>query len=189
MNNQQNNRNCPSNQQNNQNCPSNRQNNRTENKKNQNAQDQNSRNCQNWRYFLRNIMECDGNFRRIFCFAVRFVSISTQSIGKWRKKNLQSPFRSAILLNRTQKGTVVKMDKISRTYHRGRVLCTLFALGDGFAVSIEENDERTERTFFSLDDAKLVFRTACTLELLPSVLCEFCDFLTEEKIISAWISL
>lgn len=92
---------------------------------------------------------------------------------------------SYTIINGIQKGTVEKMDKISRTYHRGRVLCTLFAVNDSFAVSIEENGEHSEQIFFSLDDAKLVFRTACTLELLPSVLNEFCDFLTEEKIISA----
>lgn len=99
MNNQQNNRNCPSNRQNNQNCPSNRQNNRTENKKNQNAQDQNQQELSELTIFSAEYYGMRRKFPPHFLFCRPFC----EHIHAKHRKMTKEKFAIAVLLRYTIK--------------------------------------------------------------------------------------
>lgn len=65
-------------------------------------------------------------------------------------------------------------------YHRNRVKCRLTVCGSGRKIEIQDGANIAEAVFTDLDEADLVYLSACGLELLPDCLHELCMFIRHE---------
>lgn len=65
-------------------------------------------------------------------------------------------------------------------YHRNRVSCRLTVCGSGRKVEISDGRTAAEEVFSDADEAKLVYLSACGLELLPDCLHALCLHIRRE---------
>lgn len=65
-------------------------------------------------------------------------------------------------------------------YHRNRVSCRLTVCGSGRKIEICDGSTTAEEVFSEADEAKLVYLSACGLELLPDCLHALCLHIRRE---------
>lgn len=65
-------------------------------------------------------------------------------------------------------------------YHRNRVSCRLTVCGSGRKIEICDGSTTAEEVFSDADEAKLVYLSACGLELLPDCLHALCLHIRRE---------